>query len=447
MLVIFFLGVIPTQAQETILIRNGKLFPIVGEQIPRGCLLIQKGRIAKIGTEITPPPGTLVIDAEGNEVYPGFIALMTAVGVTGYPGTGDDLNELGVSTPHIDPYDAINPEDDTIEVTRMGGVTTVMTISGTLNVINGKSVVLNLEGDLAEEMVIKRDVAQIFNMGAKGQVPYGPKRPGNYPQTHPGIAAFIREKLQSALEYARKAREKDKKIIQPNFEEDYVPFRRDLEMEALVPVVEKKVPALFITQNEVTLRNALNIIHEFDLKGILYATADILKFSAEIAQKKIPVIWAGTTSLPKKWEPFDLNFRTASVLAEKGILFCFDQLGFLGVNSHNVRNIFVPASLSVAHGLEEKEALKALTINPAKILGMESEIGSLEVGKRANITIWSGSPIQMSSRVLKVIIDGKLIPMTSIQTRLRDKFEKIVQDRMEKKRTKKVTISGENKLF
>jgi imidazolonepropionase-like amidohydrolase len=401
----------------------------VGEVIPNGSLLIQNGKIAKIGTDIEIPPLATVIDAEGKCVYPGLVAAMTAVGVTGYPGSGNDVNELGVVTPQIDAFDAINPEDSTIEVTRIDGVTTVMTTSGSMNIINGKAVVLNLRGNIAEEMVIKRDMAQIFNMGAKGQSGFGPRRPGNYPTTLPGIMALVRDKLNQALFYAEKAKNAQKNEKERESGRESEPFKRDLAMEALLQVLKGKMPAVFITSNEVTIRNALQIIKEYKLKGIIYARADILKFADQLALEKIPVIWAGTTTIPERWQPYDLNYHSAAVLSKKGVLFCFDILGF-GVNSHRVRSIPVPASISVAHGLSEEEAIKALTINPAKILGVDELVGSLEVGKLANVALWDDTPIQLSSRVRKVIIEGNVIPMTSVQTRLRDKFEKIVYERM-----------------
>lgn len=416
-------------SQEQILIKNGKIVPVVGEVIPNGSLLIQNGKIAKIGTDIEIPPLATVIDAEGKCVYPGLVAAMTAVGVTAYPGSGNDVNELGVVTPQIDAFDAINPEDSTIEVTRIDGVTTVMTTSGSMNIINGKAVVLNLRGNIAEEMVIKRDMAQIFNMGAKGQSGFGPRRPGNYPTTLPGIMALVRDKLNQALFYAEKAKNAQKNEKERESGRASEPFKRDLAMEALLQVLKGKMPAVFITSNEVTIRNALQIIKEYKLKGIIYARADILKFADQLAVEKIPVIWAGTTTIPERWQPYDLNYHTAAVLSKKGVLFCFDILGF-GVNSHRVRSIPVPASISVAHGLSEEEAIKALTINPAKILGVDELVGSLEVGKLANVALWDDTPIQLSSRVRKVIIEGNVIPMTSVQTRLRDKFEKIVYERM-----------------
>lgn len=431
-LILFFILSNVALSQESILIKNGRIVPVVGDVIPNGSLLIQDGKIAKIGFDIEIPPRATVIDIEGKSLYPGLVAAMTAIGVTGYPGAGSDVNELGVVTPQIDPFDAINPEDSTIEVTRIDGVTTVMTTSGSMNIINGKAVVLNLYGNIAEEMVIKRDMAQIFNMGAKGQAGFGPGRPGNYPATLPGIVALVRDKLNEALSYEERAKNKEKYREKSEWGRESAPFKRDLAMEALIPVLKGKMPVVFITSNEVTIRNALQIIKEYQLKGILYARADILKFADQLAAEKIPVIWAGTTTIPEKWQPYDLNYHTAAVLSKKGVLFCFDILGF-GVNSHRVRSLPVPASISVAHGLSEEEALKALTIYPAKILGVDSLVGSLEVGKLANVAVWDDTPIQLSSRVHKVIIEGNVVPMTSVQTRLRDKFEKIVYDRMNKK--------------
>ncbi len=430
-LVVFILlaGVEVIEAADTILIKNGTIVPVKGGSNITGDLLIENGKIIKIGTRIQAPAGAKVIDASGKYVYPGLVAVMTAVGVTGYPGAGNDTDEVGISTPHMDPYDAINPEDECIEVTRLGGVTTVQTVSGTGSVINGKSVVLHLEGDLADNMVAKHYVAQIINMGAKEQ--------NKYPSTQPGIVSFLRTKLDQALEYAKKQSEEDKKSQKDKSKKDENEkeslAKRDLEMEALVPVVTGKVPVIFITTDEVTIRNALEIIKEYKLKGIIRANSGILKYADRIAEENIPVIWAGTTAIPGRWESFDLNYHTAAVLAEKGILFAFDPGGW-GPGNRNVRDMTTPASISVAHGLPEKNALEALTINPARILGIEEEVGSLEAGKTANVVIWTGSPIQGRSRVETVIIRGKLIPMTSLQTRLYEKFKKIVYERMKKKK-------------
>lgn len=413
-LVIFCLFSVYAEDGQKILIKNGTVVPVEGERMENADILVEDGKIVKIGPNLESPSSAYVLDASGKYVYPGMVALMTAVGVTGYPGAGNDVDETGVSTPQMDPYDAINPEDPCIKVTRLGGVTTVMTISGTRSPINGKSVVMNLEGRLASDLVIKRYAAQIFNMGAKSEE--------KYPSTLPGVVSLIEEKLNKVKLYIQKKENKGTEKNNQNREEDSS-FSLDLEMEALVPVVKGEVPAVFITYDEVTIRNALKIIDEYDLKGIIRAGEGILRYADKLSEKNIPVIWSGTTSIPGRWEPFDLNYHTAAVLAEKGVLFAFDPGGW-GVESRNVRNLPVPASLSVAYGLDKKQALKALTINPAKILGLEDKLGSIEQGKTANLVVWSGSPIQMSSKVCHVIINGRVIPMESIQTRLRDRYKK-----------------------
>ena len=423
-LVCLFLTTLLVQAQDTILIKNGKIIPVVGDPISNGSVLIQKGKIVKIGVNISAPADAKVIDAKGMYVYPGMVAPLTAVGVTGYPGAGSDTDEIGVSTPHMDVYDALNPEDECIEVTRIDGVTTVMTVAGTRKVINGNAVVLNLEGNLAEDMVMKRYAVQIFNMGAKTQ--------GKYPSTFMGVNSLIRDKLNQAQTYVEKQEKSQQQGEKKKDQKEDIPEKRNLEMEALAPVVMGKVPALFITSDEVQIRNALEIIKEYKLKGILFASVGVLKYVQILAAEKIPVIWGGTNTIPQRWEPFDLNYHTAAGLAAHGVLFAFNESN-RGPGSRNVRRQPVPASLSVAYGLSEEDAIKAITINPAKILGIDDQVGSLEPGKIANVIICSKSLIQLSSKIHTVIIKGKIIPMTSVQTRLRDKYNKVVRERIQKK--------------
>jgi len=412
---LFLLGtmVARAQARETILIKNGTIVPVVGKPIANGSLLIQDGKIAGVGAGISAPSGAKVIDAKGMYVYPGMVAPLTAVGLTGYPGAGSDTNEIGQSTPYIDPYEALNPEDETIDVTRIDGVTTVLTAAGTANIINGRAMVLNLDGSLPQDMLLKRDVLLVFNMGARSRT--------GYPSTLPGILSFIREKLNKAKAPAAKK----------EGAEAGEAAKRDPEMETLAKVVNRELPVMFMTWDEVTIRTALETIDEFNLKGIIFTEGDILKYADQLAAKKIPVVWAGTTNMPQRWEPVDKYFRTAAELAKKGVLFAFNESG--GQGSRNVRRQPVPASLSVAYGLSEEEAVKAITINPAKILGIDDKVGSLEEGKIANVIVCTKPLIQLSSKVKAVIINGRMIPMTSVQTKLRDKFEAIVKERMKKK--------------
>jgi len=406
-------------SQGTILITNGTVVTVSGATLQDGCVLIRDGKILDVGKNIKAPAGARIVDAGGGFVYPGMIAPFTALGLTGYPGAGNDTDETGTSTPHMDPFDAFNPEDECIEVARLDGITTALTVSGSRNVLSGGALVMSLEGDLADDMVIKKNVAMVFNLAAKVK--------GKYPSTLPGVNALIRDKLNQARRYADRMKKSLKKE-----QDDAEPFARSLEMEALLPILDKKIPVIFVTMNEVTIRNALQIIHEYDLKGILFASSGILKYADRLAEEKIPVIWAGTMTIPQRWEAYDLNYHTAAILQDKGVLFAFNESAG-GPGNRNVRRQPVPASMSIAHGLSEDDAVKALTINPARILGISDRVGSLEKGKAANVFVCSKELFQLSSKVTTVIINGKVIPMTSVQTRLRDKFAPLVRERSAQK--------------
>jgi len=164
------------------------------------------------------------------------------------------------------------------------------------------------------------------------------------------------------------------------------------------------------------------------LKGILLSgSTDILKYADRIAAGNIPVIWAGTTDLPARWKPVDDNYRAAAALADKKILLAFSESAYQG--SSNVRQQPVPASLSVAYGLPEEEAVKALTLNPARMFGLDDRIGSLDVGKSADIVVCTKPLIQASSKIKAVLVSGRVIPMENMQTKLRDKYRAIIRER------------------
>jgi len=406
--ILLVLSAVPVFTQEAILIRNGTIVPVVGAPIPGGDLLIEKGKISAIGTGLAAPAGAMVLDASGQYVYPGMVAPLTALGLINPPGSDSDINEKGLSVPQIDPYDALNPEDDSIEVARIDGVTTALTAAGTGSLINGKAVVIHLDGNLAAEMILKRNVLLVFNTTAR--------QANSYPSTLPGVLQFLREKLSKAREYGAK-REGGKN------------HERDAEMEALQPVLNREKPVLFQCGDEVSIRLALTLINEFSVRGIIAtASADVVKFAALLAQKGIPLIWSGTTAIPRRWEAVDLNYHVAAVLAEKGVRFCFNESR--GQGSRGVRRLPVPAAISVAYGLGEEEALRALTIRPAEILGIDHLVGSLEKGKIADVVVCSKPLLQLSAKIRAVIIRGRLIPLSSIQTRLRDKYQAIVRERL-----------------
>lgn len=421
-IILFLLPVLFLSIQASgpgaILIRNAKIVTVTGPVLEKGCLLLENGVISRIAPVIDPPAGATVIEAGGLHVYPGMVALMTAVGLTAYPGSRSEQNENGLSIPFIDAYDSLNPEDNTIAVTRIGGVTTVQLIPGTQSIINGQSIAINLDGNLAGEMLLKRNTGLVINLTVKKE--------NSYPSTLPGLLAWLREKLDKAREHHQKQSASGQTAGKPAEEK-----RPDPELEALRPVMAGEEPVIFITNDEITLRHAIELIGRFQLRGIIQAGKGALKYAGELAAAKIPVIWAGTTNQPERHEPFDLYFGAAGQLAARGVVLTFTAGGFGG--GSNVRNLTVPASLSMAHGLSEEEAIQALTINPARMIGIDDRTGSLEPGKLANAVIWTGSPLQMRSRVHTLIINGRIVPQTSFQTELRDKYAPAVRERIKPK--------------
>ncbi len=411
LLVLLIPSVSPAAAQEAVVIKGGTIVPVSGPPIPGGSLVIEKDRISAVGKTVKVPAQARVMDATGLFVYPGLVAPLTAIGLTNYPGAGNDINEVGLSTPYLDPFEALNPEDETMAVARVDGVTSVLTAAGTSRLINGRVIALRLDGDLPEEMVLRRDVALVFNTSAK--------QAGTFPTTFEGVSRYFTDKLDKARLYADKKKAGD--------------AARDPEMEALAAVLDGGKPVVFVAQGEVPIRIALRLMADYKIKGILFtASNDILKYVDEIAARKIPVIWAGTTGLPDRWKPVDLNYHMAAGLSEKKILFALSESA--GQGGSNVRRMPVVASLSVAYGLSEDEAVKAITLHPARIFGLDDKIGSLEIGKSADLIVCTKPIIQASSKIRHVFIAGREIPQESVQTRLRDKYRTIVEERMGRKK-------------
>jgi imidazolonepropionase-like amidohydrolase len=398
-------------AQDAVVIRNATIVPVSGAMIPGGSLVIEKGRITAVGTSVKVPAKARIIDAAGLYVYPGLVAPLTAVGLTNYPGAGNDINEVGLSTPYLDPFEALNPEDETINVARVDGVTTVLTAAGTSRLINGRLIALRLDGDLPEDMVLRLDIGLVFNTSAKQATAY--------PTTFEGVSRFFTDKLDKARQFAAKKKAGD--------------TARDPEMEALAAVLDGGKPVVFVAQGEVPIRIALRVMADYRIKGILFtASNDILKSLDEIAARRIPVIWAGTTGLPDRWEPVDLNYNVAARLAGKKILFALSESA--GQGGSNVRRLPVAASLSAAYGLSEEEAVRAITLNPARIFGLDDAIGSLDIGKSADLVICTKPLIQASAKVKRVFIAGREIPLENVQTRLRDKYRVLVEERLSRKK-------------
>lgn len=377
------------------------------------------GVITAIGTDVAIPAGATVIDGTGLSVYPGMIDSGSSVGLIetdSVPGTVD-TSELGELNPNAQAAVAINPHSELIPVTRVSGVTHVVsTPEG--GIISGQSALIQLAGWTPSEMVVKTPVAMNIRFprirsAPLVDAPLDEDAEKERTKTYKRDLDRLRDLFRDALAYARAAaaRTSDPKVRR---------FDRDLVLEALVPVVEGRVPVVMHANLARDIKAALEFGDEFELKVILSGAQDIARILPDIKRRNIPVLLGPILALPaREDDPYDLLFTNAKTLYDNGIRFAIQTS-----DAHNTRNLPYHAASCAAFGLPQDEALKAITIYPAQIFGVADRLGSLEVGKQANVIITDGDPLEIRTNVKRVFIAGQDISMDSRHTLLYEKFEK-----------------------
>lgn len=402
--------------KKTIL-SNGRIYTMAGQVWEKGTIILEGKTIKAVGEgksllqaakidlatgagsekEIDTETEIEVIDLEGKTVLPGFIDAHTHLGILEeiFQDDGDDLNEFTEPvTPELRALDAVNPLDLGFRDAVSGGITTVMTGPGSANVIGGTNLVMKTAGGSFAEKLL---VAQAGLKAAFGE---NPKRVFNeqkkMPCTRMGIAALLRQALVDTEDYL------NKKAKASSSEEV---FERDLGMENMALVLQKKIPLRVHAHRADDILTALRIADEFGIEMVLEHGTEAHKVISELQKRQIPVVVGPTLSSRCKVELAEMTWRTAKLLNEAGVLVAL-------TTDHNVLPVqYLPicAALAVKNGMKEEEALRAITINPAKILRLDKRIGSLEAGKDADLVIMSGHPLDWRSRVEKVYIEGKIV--------------------------------------
>jgi imidazolonepropionase-like amidohydrolase len=405
--------------KPAVAIRNATIYPVTSAPIQNGTIVFANGAITAIGPNVAVPPGAQVIDGTGLRVYPGMIDSGTILGLTeisSVPGS-NDTTELGDLNPNVRAEVAINPHSDLIPVTRVNGITTVVT-EPQGGIISGQSALIQLSGWTPKEMVLEAPLAMHIHFprlrtGGFGDQPQDEEAAREAKKNYTKQVDKLRDILHDAQEYAKA---ETARKANPNVQR----FDRDVVLEALVPVVEGREPVILHADLARDIRAALKFADEFKLKVILADAADVAKVIPEIKSRNIPVILGPILDLPPhEDDPYDLIFTNAKTLYDNGILFSIQS-----ADSHNARNLPYHAAMCAAFGLPKEEALKAITINPAKIFGVADRIGSLEVGKMANIIVTDGDPLEIVTHVKRLFIGGEDITLETNQTLLYEKFLK-----------------------
>ena len=404
--------------KPTVAIRNATIVPVTSAPIARGTIVFANGVITAIGTNVDVPAGATVIDGTGMFVYPGMIDSGSSVGLVEMDSVAGtvDASELGEINPNAQAAVAINPHSELVPVTRVSGVTHVVsTPEG--GVISGQSALIQLAGWTPQEMVVKAPAAMHIRFprlrsAPLVNVPEDESAETERRKTYTRDLDRLRDLFRDARAYAKAAaaRSADARVRR---------FDRDLVLEALVPVLEGRVPVVMHANLARDIKAALEFADEQQIRVILSGAQDVGRVIPEIKKRNIPVILGPILALPQREDdPYDLLFANAKTLHDNGIRFAIQS-----ADSHNTRNLPYHAASCAAFGLPKEEALKAITIYPAQIFGVADRLGSLEVGKQASVILTDGDPLEIRTNVHRVFIAGEEIPMDSRHTLLYEKFK------------------------
>ncbi len=385
------------------------VYPITQSPIENGVVLIEGDRIKAVGKNIPIPKDAVVIQAKGLRVYPGLIDAGSVLGLTEISAVRAtvDTSESGDFQPDLKALVAINPASEHLAITRFVGITAALT-RPTGGVISGQSAVIHLAGWTPEEMCIKSPAALHINV----------------PEGLGGLPAFVRlmmepQQLQQLLEEGsarlqrlREFLQRAKRYAEAKSKGAEVTF--DPRLEAMLPYMTGRLPVVFHTNSVRGIRTALQLADEFGLKTVIAGGRDAWKVVDLLARKKVPVIVGSMWTLPvSDYDPYDAPWVNPAVLHRAGV-----KIAFQSASAATARDLPYQVGVACAFGLSHEEALKAVTISAAEILGVADQLGSLETGKLANLIVTDGDPLEITTNLHYLFIAGNPVPLQNRHTRL-----------------------------
>lgn len=376
---------------------KARINPVTAPIIENGSILIKGKKIIALGSNITIPTSAEIISARGKTIIPGLIDAHTHLGIDeeGLGWEGEDYNEIAEPiTPQLRAIDGINPADIGLASARKHGITTVMVAPGSANVLGGQAAAIKTKGTVVDQMIVKSPVGIKAAFGENPKNVYG--KLDKSPITRMGIAALLREALIEAEDY------RNQKAAKLKAGET---IYRELKNESLLKILNKEIPLKAHAHRADDIMTAIRIAREFNLDLTIEHCTEGHLIADQIAAAGFAAAVGPSLTGKSKVELKQQDFKTAAALAAAGVKIAL-------VSDHPVtpvKNILFYAMLAVKAGLSKQEALKAVTINPAEILGVENRVGSLAVGKDADLLIFNGDPLTFASNLELVMIDGDLI--------------------------------------
>ncbi|MDR3258436.1 MAG: amidohydrolase [Fusobacteriaceae bacterium] len=381
-----------------IIIKNGTILNVEKSKYETLDISIENGKIISIKKDISATKKDIVIDANEKFVAPGFIEAHSHLGLWGDSAGAENIDGNETSnpiTPDLRAIDGIDPFDKVFEEAYQGGITAVAAGPGSANVIGGQFAAIKTYGKRIDDMIIKEPIAMKCAFGENPKRVYGSKN--LMPTTRMGIAALLRETLAKTKEYSEKL---DASKTKPELKPAY-----DAKLEALIPVIKGEIPLKAHAHKANDIFTAIRIAKEFNVKLTLDHGTDTISVVEELSKENYPIIVGPSLGHRTKIELKNKTYETVGVLNKAGIKVA------ITTDSPVVPLHHLPlcAGLAVKDGMDRWEALKAISIYPAEILGIDDKIGSLKEGKDADIVIWSNDPLLLESKVLYTIINGEIV--------------------------------------
>lgn len=385
-----------TKGNLSMIIKNGTIYDAIHETPYSSDIRITEDKITEIGPNLDVSCDEEVIDASGLQIYPGFVDAHSHIGTDGYGigYEGNDYNEMNdILSPQLRGIDGINPMDETFVFAREAGVTSVATGSGSANVLGGTFVAIKTFGTRVDDMVIKDPIAMKCAFGENPKRVYRNSKDSCRMTT----AALLRDLLFQAKEYQAKVMAaKDDITKRPAY---------NMKLEALLPVINKEIPLKAHAHQANDIFTAIRIAKELDINLTIEHTTEGHLIAQDLAKEGYPVAVGPSFGHATKFELRNKTFKTPGILSDAGL-----DVSII-TDAPVIPQHYLPicAGLAVKSGMDPFKALQAITINPAKHIGISDRVGSLEVGKDADIVIANGSPFEISTEILSVFILGKRV--------------------------------------
>ncbi|MBK8233328.1 MAG: amidohydrolase family protein [Candidatus Eisenbacteria bacterium] len=404
----------PKPQARPLAIVGGTVFPVTGPPIENGTVVIENGRISAVTGRMSVPADAEVVDAKGLSVYPGFVSAHTVLGMTevGSVRQSNDYEEVGALNPNARAMVVLNPDSELLPVARANGVLTALAVprGGRLS---GLSALFHLDGWTFEEMTILSPAALHLQWPAMGV--------NRAPEAKPPVEEQLAGRARTLAELDQLFADARAYWTARDAATGGAPrVEFDPRWDAMGPVLAGKTPVVVHASDLRQIRAALDWADRQRVRLIIAGGYDAPEAAAELKAREVPVITQGLLAQPlRDWEPYDHAYTLPARLLAQEVTFCIST----GGEAANERNLPYHAAMAWSYGLPHDEAMKAITLYPAQILGVGDRLGSLEVGKEGTVCLWDGDPLDIRSHVTRAFIEGREIDLETRHTRFYAKYK------------------------